>query len=96
MKVRNLVVLVALALTSTLLPLNVTSASDSTPVGGNASGKQTLCPVMNYKINKDLHVDVDGKRVYVCCASCIDKIKTDPAKYLEKMEKEGVVHEKAS
>jgi hypothetical protein len=91
LKVRNLVVLVALTVTSSLLPLGVSMASDITPAGG----KQALCPVMNGKINKDLHVDVDGKRVYVCCAHCIDKIKAEPKKYLERMEKDGVNPEKA-
>ncbi len=51
---------------------------------------QTTCPVMKGKpINKELYVDHDGKRIYVCCAGCIDPIKKDPAKYIQKLEKMG-------
>jgi YHS domain-containing protein len=51
---------------------------------------QTSCPVMGGKINKELYVDHDGKRVYVCCKSCINALKKDPEKYIEKLELEGV------
>lgn len=50
---------------------------------------QTTCPVMGGEINKDLYVDVSGKRVYVCCAGCIEPIKMDPETYLNKLEKMG-------
>lgn len=56
---------------------------------------QTTCPVLDGKINKSLYADVDGKRIYVCCAGCIDKIKADPAKYIEKLEAEGVALDSA-
>jgi hypothetical protein len=52
---------------------------------------QVLCPVMtDEKINKKLFVDHDGKRIYVCCGSCISKVKKDPAKYIEQLEKQGI------
>lgn len=51
---------------------------------------QTMCPVMGGKINKDLYVDHDGKRVYVCCQACVAAVKKDPEKYIKKMEAEGV------
>lgn len=51
---------------------------------------QTTCPVMGGKINKDLYVDHDGKRIYVCCKGCIDPIKKDPVKYIKQLEAEGV------
>jgi hypothetical protein len=44
---------------------------------------QKTCPVMDGKINKELYVDVKGKRVYVCCRMCIKKIKQDPDKYIK-------------
>ncbi|NLP03077.1 MAG: hypothetical protein GX089_11320 [Fibrobacter sp.] len=50
---------------------------------------QTVCPVMGEKINKDLFVDVDGKRIYVCCDGCIAEVKADPAKYIKKIEEAG-------
>ena len=51
---------------------------------------QTVCPVMGGKINKDLYVDYEGKRIYVCCQACIGPLKKDPAKCVEAMEKAGV------
>jgi len=51
---------------------------------------QTKCPVMGGKINKDLYVDANGKRIYVCCKGCIGKVKENPEKYIKKLEKQGV------
>jgi len=52
---------------------------------------QTTCPVMGGKINRKQYADVDGKRIYVCCPGCIGTIKADPAKFIKKLEKDGVV-----
>jgi len=58
--------------------------------------KQTMCPVMaDNTVNKKLYVDYDGKRIYVCCGGCISEVKKDPAKYIKKMEAEGVTLDKA-
>ena len=46
-------------------------------------------------INPTMHVDVQGKRIYVCCQGCITKIKADPEKYISQMEAEGIVLKKA-
>ncbi|MFC1452560.1 hypothetical protein ACFLSJ_04360 [Verrucomicrobiota bacterium] len=51
---------------------------------------QSTCPVMGGKINRDLFVDHEGQRIYVCCAGCIDAIKADPAKYVEKLHQKGI------
>ena len=51
---------------------------------------QTVCPVMGAKINKEIFADHEGKRVYFCCAMCIDTFKKDPEKYLKKMKEEGI------
>lgn len=50
---------------------------------------QTTCPVMGGTINKELYVDKDGKRIYVCCEACIEKLKADFAKYEAKLEEMG-------
>ena len=50
---------------------------------------QKTCPVMGGAINKEIYYDVNGKRIYVCCAGCIDPIKKDPEKYLQKLEELG-------
>lgn len=59
------------------------------------SGQQTTCPVMKgEKINPQMYVDVQGKRIYVCCPGCITKIKAEPDKYIQQMEAEGIVLDK--
>mgnify|MGYP006295578071 CR=1 FL=1 len=52
--------------------------------------EQKHCPVMGGKVNKQLYVDHDGKRIYVCCKGCIPKVKKNPQKYIDKLEKKGV------
>ena len=54
---------------------------------------QTTCPVMGSPIDKNQYVDVRGKRIYVCCAGCIEPIKKDPDLYLKKLTDEGVTVE---
>ncbi len=61
---------------------------DKTPVS------QTTCPLNGGKIDKNLYVDADGKRIYVCCAGCIEKIEADPQKYIEQLEDQGITLEK--
>jgi len=58
--------------------------------------KQTVCPVMGGKINKAQFVDVDGKRIYVCCGGCKGKIKAEPQKYIKQLEKEGITLDAAA
>ncbi|MHC4201387.1 MAG: hypothetical protein ACYSU0_15460, partial [Planctomycetota bacterium] len=61
-----------------------------------AAKAQTTCPVMaGRKINKSLHVDHNGKRVYFCCPGCPRAFKKDPGKYLKKLAAEGVALEDA-
>lgn len=56
--------------------------------------KQTLCPIMGGEVNKNLFVDYQGKRIYVCCKGCIGTVKKDPAKYIALLEKEGITLDK--
>lgn len=51
---------------------------------------QTTCPVMGGKINKDLYVDHNSKRIYLCCKGCTDAVKKDPQKYIKKLEADGI------
>lgn len=69
------------------------------PAGTNAVAKaevkaQTTCPVMGGAINKNLFVDAEGKRIYLCCKGCIAPVKKDPKKFIAKLEAEGVTLEK--
>jgi ABC-type Zn2+ transport system substrate-binding protein/surface adhesin len=50
---------------------------------------QTTCPVMEGEINKDLYVDKNGKRIYVCCKPCKEKVEADFEKYEHKLEEMG-------
>ncbi len=45
--------------------------------------EQTLCPVMNKPINKELFIEYEGQKVYFCCPGCVDTFKKDPAKYVK-------------
>jgi rhodanese-related sulfurtransferase len=56
---------------------------------------QTECPVMGGKIDKNIFVDVKGKRIYVCCPGCLPKIKADPDAYIKKILAKGETPEKA-
>lgn len=52
-----------------------------------ASGaiRQTICPVMGGAINKNMFAEYKGKKVYFCCAACMEKFKANPEKYLDKL-----------
>lgn len=57
---------------------------------------QTVCPILDgNKINKETFVDVDGKRVYVCCKACIEAVKKDGAAIVKKIEASGIKLEAA-
>ncbi len=50
------------------------------------AGQATICPVMNSKftVKEDQkYAEVKGKKYYVCCVGCIDKIQNEPDKYLK-------------
>lgn len=68
-------------------------SKDSTAKNTGAHKKvlapQTTCPVMGNPIDKTLYVDYKGKRIYVCCAGCIDEVKKDPEKYIKKLADMG-------
>jgi YHS domain-containing protein len=44
---------------------------------------------MGGEINKKLFVDVNGKRIYVCCKGCYAPIKKDPEKYIKILKEKG-------
>ena len=53
---------------------------------GKGDGVET-CPVTGEAISKDVSVVVDGRTVYACCPSCLDKIKKNPELYLKPVTK---------
>jgi YHS domain-containing protein len=59
-----------------------------------ASGNpQTLCPVLQGPVNKNVYTDYEGQRIYFCCSPCIEQFKKEPGKYLKKMNEAGVTPE---
>lgn len=69
---------------------------DVTKVASDSSAKaQTLCPVMEGRIiNKNLFVDYQGFRIYVCCIPCVKAVGKDPEKYLRKLREQGIAVER--
>jgi YHS domain-containing protein len=47
--------------------------------------EQTMCPVMEGPIDKDIYVEYLGKKVYFCCEGCEEKFMEEPEKYLNKL-----------
>jgi YHS domain-containing protein len=64
--------------------------------GAQQATTQTICPVMKSPIDRELFVDFEGKRVYVCCSTCLAAVRKDPAKYVKQLEDEGIVLEKVA
>jgi YHS domain-containing protein len=50
-----------------------------------AEVEQTICPVMENPINKQLFIEYKGKKVYFCCPECKPRFEADPEKYLAKL-----------
>jgi YHS domain-containing protein len=59
------------------------------------SKAQTVCPITGDPISKKHHVDAEGKRIYLCCPACKAKVKENPGKIIDKLEKKGVELEDA-
>ena len=78
-----------LALAAVFIIAGIAAAVEQTAV----TNPQTTCPVMGGKIDKAQYIDHEGKRVYFCCSMCIDKFRADPARYLKKLQDEGVTLE---
>lgn len=57
------------------------------------AGIQTDCPVMGFAIDRDIHTDFDGKRIYFCCSTCPMDFEKDPARYMGILNEQGVTLE---
>jgi YHS domain-containing protein len=44
----------------------------------SAKIEQITCPVMGNPINKNVFTEYKGKKVYFCCAACVDEFKANP------------------
>jgi Cu(I)/Ag(I) efflux system membrane fusion protein len=60
------------------------------PGGGapRTAAEQRVCPVTTLKLGSmgdPVAVDVEGTKVWACCAGCLPKLKAAPAKYLARL-----------
>jgi hypothetical protein len=56
-------------------------------VQANLAKAQGTCPVMGKPVTADMKsVVVIGRKIFVCCPPCIDKIKADPVTYIAKLD----------
>lgn len=56
---------------------------------GNDLTVQTLCPIMKAPVNKNLFVDRDGLRIYICCEGCRQELTHNFADYRMMLETMG-------
>lgn len=91
---RSLTIIACIALAA-VLALALTGQATAGDKEKAEAKMQTHCPIMGNPVDKKVHYDYDGKRIYFCCAPCIEKFKQDPASYVKKMEDDGVTFEKA-
>jgi YHS domain-containing protein len=47
---------------------------------------QERCPVRGNRINPDVHLNWEGRRIWFCCPGCIETFKQDPETYLAGLE----------
>lgn len=64
--------------------------SEQAPGTAGANVDNKICPVTGDKINETTKstVKYDGKIYNLCCSACIDVFKSDPQKYIKKVEEE--------
>lgn len=55
-----------------------------------APKSQTTCPVTGNAVDKAVHVDYQGQRIYFCCAKCPAEFRKDPEKCFAAFERDGV------
>ncbi|NOZ13542.1 MAG: hypothetical protein GXO69_07830 [Acidobacteria bacterium] len=55
-----------------------------------AGGAQTICPICKSPVNKNLHVDYKGKRIYFGCGGCPEKFMKNPDKFMAEMKADGI------
>jgi len=54
------------------------------------SGPQKTCPVCaSARLKGNLYVDGGGGRIHVCSAACIDRVRRNPSKFADILQKRG-------
>lgn len=63
------------------------------PPGDRAQAKrQRRCPVTRKPLGSmglPVRVEINGRVVFLCCSGCEDRLRSDPARYLDGLSKEG-------
>jgi YHS domain-containing protein len=54
------------------------------------SPDQTACPITGKGINKDIYVDHDGNRIYLCCPGCKERTTADADKIISRLQAQGI------
>ena len=62
-----------------------TESKNEAAAGISRSPEQTDCPIMGMAVDKNVYTEYKGKKVYFCCAGCINTFKEDPEKYMSKL-----------
>ena len=58
-----------------------------TTIQTNLATAQKTCPVMGKAVDASMKSTVvNGRKIFVCCPPCIEKIKADPATYVAKLD----------
>ena len=73
-----------------LLSTSLIGAAVALAADQPAAAPQTKCPVSGTPIDRSVHVDHQGQRIYFCCAKCPAEFRKDPEKYFAAFEREGV------
>lgn len=64
-------------------PVRFAHAAD-TPFSAKA-----LCPVMpGEPVKEKFYVDYEGRRIYLCCRTCVHAFKKNPHKYLKSLSED--------
>ena len=80
------VLLVGLILANGCKKSEPTESSTPEPPKVTVAGiEQTMCPVMDGAINKEIFTEYKGKKVYFCCPGCKEKFEQSPEQYIAKL-----------
>jgi len=76
-----------------------TNPSDTTKISitktkTQKAPSQPLCPVTKEPVDRKVFTDLEGKRIYFCCAACLEAFKKNPDKYLDILDEMGAILEK--
>jgi len=93
MKRMQLILPLALIMIIGLLSIPALAGDDPDPAIPRNLNHQTACPVLGGKIDSSQYSDIQGQRIYHCCAGCSEKLKSDPDTYFKKAAGEAVLFE---